>query len=53
LAGELKSNPTEGTLDELLERIKVELTKLGPILELEVVDEPEGPRTKGRLTPVN
>jgi hypothetical protein len=35
LAGDLKSNPTEGPLDELLERIKVELVKLGPIIDLE------------------
>jgi hypothetical protein len=39
LAGELKSNPTEGRLDELLERIKVELVKLGPITDLEMVRE--------------
>jgi hypothetical protein len=30
------------TLDQLLARIKAELTKLGPILDLEVVREPEG-----------
>ena len=42
IAGELKSGPADGaTLDELLERIKGELTKLGPILELEVAREPE------------
>ena len=43
IAGELKSGPADGaTLDELLERIKHQLTKLGPILELEVVREPQG-----------
>ena len=41
LAGDLKSDPAEGTLDELLERIKAELSKLGPILDLEVVREPQ------------
>jgi hypothetical protein len=46
LAGELKSNPTEGTLDELLDRIEAELTKLGPIIELEVAREPQGSRTE-------
>jgi hypothetical protein len=45
LAGEIKSNPTEGTLDELLERIKVELTKLGPIIESGV----KGPGWTGPL----
>ena len=43
IAGELKSGPADGaTLDELLERIKHQLTKLGPILELEVAREPQG-----------
>ena len=43
IAGELKSGPADGaTLDELLERIKHQLTKLGPILELEVAREPDG-----------
>ena len=41
MAGDLKSDPAEGTLDELLERIKAELSKLGPILDLEVVREPQ------------
>ena len=46
LAGELK-RPTDGaSLDELLERIKTELTKLGPILDLEVVREPEGSKRR-------
>ena len=41
IAGELKSGPADGaTLDELLERIKHQLVKLGPILDLEVVREP-------------
>ena len=39
-----------GLADELLERIKGELSKLGPILELEIVREPDGSRTEGGLT---
>jgi hypothetical protein len=36
--GELNKKPTNGaTLDELLVRIKTQLTKLGPILGLEVM----------------
>jgi hypothetical protein len=43
LAGELKHGPADSaTLDELLERIKGELSKLGPILELDVAREPQG-----------
>jgi hypothetical protein len=54
LAGELNKKPTDGaSLDELLERSKAELTKLGPILDLEVVSEPEGSRTEGGLTLAN
>jgi hypothetical protein len=30
------------TLDELLERIRGELNKFGPILDMEVVCEPDG-----------
>jgi hypothetical protein len=46
LAGELNKSPTDGaTLDELLERIKTQLTKLAPIIGLEVVREPQGSRT--------
>jgi hypothetical protein len=38
LAGELNKKPMNGaTLDELLVRIKTQLTKLGPILGLEVM----------------
>jgi hypothetical protein len=47
LAGELNRKPMDGaTLDELLARINTELTKLGPILDVEVVREPEGSRTE-------
>jgi hypothetical protein len=54
LAGELNKKPTDGaTLDELLERIKSQLEKLGPILDLEVVREPQGSRTECGLTLAN
>jgi len=54
LAGEITHGPADGaTLDELVERIKGELSKLGPILDLEVVREPEGSRTEGGLTQAN
>jgi hypothetical protein len=36
-----------------LERIKAELVTLGPLLEMEVVREPEGSRTEGGLTLAN
>lgn len=38
------------TLEELLERIKGELSKLGPILNMEVVREPQASRSQGGLT---
>jgi hypothetical protein len=38
------------SLDELLARIKTELTKLGPILDLEVVRDPQGSTTEGAVT---
>ena len=54
LAGEITHGPADGaTLDELLERIKGELNKLGPILDMEIVREPEGSRTEVGLTVAN
>jgi hypothetical protein len=51
LAGELNTKPLEGaTLDELAERIKVQLAKLGPIIELDVLPEPEGSKAEAGLT---
>jgi hypothetical protein len=51
LAGEIKHGADDGeTLDELLERIRGELVKLGPILDMEIVREPEGSGTEGGLT---
>jgi hypothetical protein len=42
LAGDINARAAEdASLDELLERIKTELTKLAPILDLEVVREPQ------------
>ena len=54
LAGEIKHAADDGaTLDELLERIKIELNKLGPILDMEIVREPQaerpGPLDRGEL----
>ena len=52
LAGEIKHGHADGaTLDELLDRIKGELTNFGPILELEVVREPEEVEKRGRFAP--
>jgi len=54
LAGEVRQGPADGaTLGELLERIKAELVTLGPLLEMEVVREPEGSRTEGGATLAN
>jgi hypothetical protein len=39
-------------LDGLLAKIKAELTKLGPILDLEIVREPQG-WTEGGVTVAN
>jgi hypothetical protein len=47
LAGDINARVAENAaLDELLARIKTELTKLGPILDLEVVREPEGSKRR-------
>ena len=45
-AGDLHKKPTEGTLDELIERIKTQLIKLAPFIDLEVTREPEGAGTE-------
>src|SRR5262249_24112389 len=51
LARELNKKPPDGaSLDELLQRIKAQLTKLGPILDLKVVRESQGSRIEGGLT---
>jgi hypothetical protein len=38
------------SLDELLVKIKDELRKLGPLIDLEVAREPQGSRTEGGVT---
>ena len=54
LAGDINARVAEdASLDELLERIKAELTKLGPILDLEIAREPQGSRTEDGSTMAN
>ena len=51
LAGDINATVTDdASLDELLEKIKEELRKLGPLIDLEAVREPQGSRTEGGLT---
>ena len=43
LAGDLSATVSDDvTLDELLEKIRVELRKLGPLIDLESIREPQG-----------
>jgi hypothetical protein len=50
LAGDINAKVTDkASLDGLLAKIKAELTKLGPILDLEIVREPQG-WTEGGVT---
>ncbi|HWX30378.1 MAG TPA: hypothetical protein VNZ53_23430 [Steroidobacteraceae bacterium] len=50
LAGDINAKVTDkASLDGLLVKIKAELTKLGPILDLEIVREPQG-WTEGGVT---
>jgi hypothetical protein len=44
IAGEIKRGPPDDA--SLIGAIKAELTKLGPILDLEIVREPQGSRTE-------
>jgi hypothetical protein len=48
LSGDLNARPENVNLEELLESIKAEWTKLGPRIGLELV--PQGSRTEGGLT---
>ena len=51
LAGDINATVTDGlSLDELLVKIKDELRKLGPLIDLEAIREPQGSRTEGGLT---
>ena len=54
VAGDINARVADDlSLDELLERIMGELSKLGPIPDMEVVREPEGSRTGGSVTLAN
>lgn len=49
LAGDLNATVTDdATLDELLEKIREELRKLGPLIDLEAIREPQGVENRGR-----
>ena len=48
-AARVKGGEVVASLDELLERIKAHLTKLGPILDLELIGEPQGGENRERL----
>jgi hypothetical protein len=50
LAGDINAKVEDLSLDELLVKIKEELRKLGPLIELEAIREPQGSRTEGGLT---
>ena len=51
LAGELNKKPIDSaSLDELLQRLKTQLMKLAPIIDLEILREPEGARTERGVT---
>jgi hypothetical protein len=51
LAGDVNATITDNaSLDELLVKIKDELRKLGPLIDLEAIREPQGSRTESGLT---
>jgi hypothetical protein len=51
LAGDINATVTDNaSLDELLVKIQDELRKLGPLIDLEAIREPQGSRTEGGLT---
>jgi hypothetical protein len=51
LAGELNKKPIDSaSLDELLQWLKKQLNKLAPIIDLEILREPEGARTERGVT---
>jgi hypothetical protein len=51
LAGDISGKMDEVTLDELLVTIKQEWAKLGPLIDLDAVEEPEPQGVKNRLPP--
>jgi hypothetical protein len=46
LAGDVNAKMDSMSLDELLVTIKQEWAKLGPLIDLEAVQEPQGSRTE-------
>jgi hypothetical protein len=51
LAGDINATVTDNaSLDELLAKIKDELRKLGPLIDLEAIRESHGSRTQGGST---
>jgi hypothetical protein len=51
LAGDINATVTDNvTLDELLVKIKDELRKLAPLIDLEAIWEPQGSRTERGLS---
>jgi hypothetical protein len=51
LAGDINATVTDNaSLDELLDKIKDELRKLGPLIDLEAIWEPRGSRTERGLS---
>ena len=51
LAGDINAKVTDNaSLDELLVKIKEELRKLGPLIDLEAIRGPQGSRTEGGPT---
>ena len=48
LAGDINAKVTDSaSLDELIAKLKGELHKLAPIIDLDVAREPQGSRTEG------
>ena len=48
IAGDINARVTDNaSLDELLVKIKDESTKLAPLIDLEVIREPQGSRIEG------
>ena len=50
LAGDINAVTDDASLDELLGKIREELRKLGPLIDLEAIREPQGSRTEGGST---
>ena len=46
LSGDVNAKVDESTIEELLVKIKEEYKELGPLLDLDVVGEAQGSRTK-------